>query len=140
MKMSRTVSYAVNAMVTLARCEDRVPIPCSRLAAEGDMPERFLLQILRSLVTQGILRSARGVDGGYMLVRSPEEVSLLELIEAVEGPLETPLPADSALPEVSRTTLRQALTNINETTRSQLRAIKLAHLLPPPSTSNASKN
>ena len=47
-------------------------------------PERFLLQVLRSLVTHGILRSARGVDGGYSLTRPPEEVSVLEVIEAID--------------------------------------------------------
>ncbi|MEQ8784900.1 MAG: Rrf2 family transcriptional regulator [Pirellulaceae bacterium] len=133
MKMSRTVSYAVNAMVTLARTQNHVPIPCRRLAAEGEMPERFLLQILRNLVTHGILRSTRGVDGGYMLIRSPEDVSLLELIEAIEGPIESPLPAVENMPKESQKAIREALASINDTTRSQLESIKLAHLLPPPS-------
>ena len=51
------------------------------------MPERFLLQILRDLVTHGILHSTRGVEGGYTLDRRPEDVSLLDVIEAIEGPV-----------------------------------------------------
>src|SRR5436190_15516690 len=86
MKLSRTVSYAVKATLQLAQLEADVPVPCSQLASEGKMPERFLLQILRNLVTHGILRSTRGVDGGYSLIRSPDQISLLEVIEAIEGP------------------------------------------------------
>ena len=55
------------------------------------MPERFLLQILRNLVTHGILRSTRGVDGGYSLVRPADEVSVLDVIEAIEGPMDVEL-------------------------------------------------
>lgn len=84
MKLSRTVSYAVQAALQLAKSGSGNPVPCSQLAAEGHMPERFLLQILRNLVNHGILRSTRGVDGGYALTRPPEQVSLLELIEAIE--------------------------------------------------------
>ena len=76
MKLSRTVSYAVRATLQLAQLQAHGPIPCSRLAADGKMPERFLLQILRNLVTHGILRSTRGVDGGYALVRPADEISL----------------------------------------------------------------
>ncbi len=65
MKFSRTVSYALQATLQLAQEDRAAPVPCSQLAAEGKMPERFLLQILRNLVTHGILRSTRGVDGGY---------------------------------------------------------------------------
>ena len=89
MKLSRTVAYAVRATLQLAKSDSSTPVPCSQLAAEGKMPERFLLQILRNLVTHGILRSTRGVDGGYSLVRPPNEISLLEVIEAIEGPFNT---------------------------------------------------
>ena len=74
------------------RSKSENPVPCSQLAAEGHMPERFLLQILRHLVTHGILHSTRGVEGGYTLERKPEQVSLLDVIEAIEGPLTSALP------------------------------------------------
>ena len=67
MKLSRTVAYAVRATLQLAQNPSDSPVPCSKLASDGNMPERFLLQILRNLVTHGILRSTRGVDGGYTL-------------------------------------------------------------------------
>ncbi|HEY5316199.1 MAG TPA: Rrf2 family transcriptional regulator, partial [Pirellulales bacterium] len=60
MKFSRTVTYAVQAALALAQASGDRPVPCSRLAASGKLPERFLLQILRTLVTHGILLSTRG--------------------------------------------------------------------------------
>ena len=132
MKISRTVSYAVQATLQLAEAPRNQPVPCSQIAAEGQMPERFLLQILRNLVTHGILQSTRGVDGGYVLDRLPEEISLLELIEAIDGPLNTTMPASEGLPEGSQDSLRQALEKVTATAREQLEAVKLAQLMMPP--------
>jgi Rrf2 family protein len=130
MKLSRTVTYALQAALQLARTGFARPVPCSRLAAEGQMPERFLLQILRSLVTHGILGSTRGVGGGYLLRRDPADISLLEVIEAIDGPLESPPLDHQGLPEVSRTKLECALRDITELSRRELQAVSLAHLLP----------
>jgi Rrf2 family protein len=104
------------------------------LAAEGNMPERFLLQILRNLVTHGILRSTRGVDGGYSLVRPADEVSLLEVIEAIEGPLDTGDTVGEGMPEESAMRLQEALQQVTANSRQQLEAIKLSQLLEPPQT------
>lgn len=96
------------------------------------MPERFLLQILRNLVTHGILRSTRGVDGGYSLVRAPTEISLLEVIEAIEGPLNTGEPLEEELSEDFQNRLQEALQEVTNNSRRQLEAIKLSQLLTPP--------
>jgi Rrf2 family protein len=132
MKLSRTVAYALQATLQLAQTDHLGPIPCSRIAAEGKMPERFLLQILRSLVAHGILCSTRGVDGGYTLDRTPDNISLLDIIEAIEGPLSPVIPTAHGLPAGSKAKLEGALASITETSRKELQAIKLAHLLPPP--------
>ena len=132
MKLSRTVAYAVQASLHLARCESEVPIPCSRLAAEGQMPERFLLQILRNLVARGVLSSTRGVDGGYSLERAPEDISLLEVIEAIDGPMVCGLPIGDGLPGGSHARLQEVLRDVTNQTRQQLAAITLAHLLQEP--------
>jgi Rrf2 family protein len=132
MKLSRTVAYAVRATLQLAQLQAQGPIPCSRLATEGKMPERFLLQILRNLVTHGILRSTRGVEGGYSLVRPAHDISLLEVIEAIEGPYHAPLEIGEGLPADSQTKLQSALESVTKSTRKQLEAIKLSQLLRPP--------
>lgn len=129
MKLSRTVAYALQATLQLARAEAG-PVPCSRLAAEGKMPERFLLQILRNLVAHGILSSTRGVDGGYTLERPPDEISLLEIIEAIDGPMTSALPIHEGLPEPSRSRLETALSDITTHTRRELASVRLVALLP----------
>ena len=80
----------------------------------------------------GILRSTRGVDGGYSLVRPANEVSLLEVIEAIEGPLDTGEVAGEGMPQASAERLQDALTQVTANSRRQLEAIKLSQLLPPP--------
>ena len=132
MRLSRTVAYALQATLYLARSESEKPIPCSRLAAEGRMPERFLLQILRNLVAHGILNSTRGVEGGYSLQRAPGDISLLEVIEAIDGPMISKLPVGEGLPGDARERLQQAVTGVTDLARRELSAIKLAHLLPKP--------
>ena len=129
MKLSRTVSYALQAVVRLGDTFGASPVPCSRLAAEGDMPDRFLLQILRSLVAHEILISTRGVDGGYTLGREPENITLLEIIEALDGPLTWALPMAEAFPKSTRTKLQGVLSEVHATVRSQLMSVTLADLL-----------
>ncbi|MBI2824663.1 MAG: Rrf2 family transcriptional regulator [Planctomycetia bacterium] len=130
MKLSRTVEYAVQATLQLAQAKTNGPVPCSHLASNGGMPERFLLQVLRSLVTHGILNSTRGVDGGYTLERGPEDITLLDLVEAIEGPLVASLPRTQALSSGTQAKLREALSNVTAATRTELKKIKLSHLLP----------
>ncbi|REK15898.1 MAG: Rrf2 family transcriptional regulator [Planctomycetota bacterium] len=132
MKLSRTVAYAVQATLQLADAPPGAPVPCSQLAATGHMPERFLLQILRHLVNHGILHSTRGVDGGYSLERPPQEISLLEVIEAIDGPLVATIPTtDDGHFGRYEDRLRAALEGVAETKRQQLQAIKISDLLGP---------
>lgn len=133
MKLSRTVSYAVRATLQLAQHDSSAPVPCSKLASAGEMPERFLLQILRVLVTHGILKSTRGVDGGYSLTRPANEISLLEVIEAIDGPLGGENSAAlGEVPDAVQGNLQTALKQVTKTARRQLEAIKLSQLLAPP--------
>jgi Rrf2 family protein len=141
MKLSRTVVYAIQATMQLAQSGSQQPVPCSQLAAEGHMPERFLLQILRHLVTHGILHSTRGVEGGYTLERKPDDVSLLDIMEALEGPLiSTVPPVDGAAAELFQGRLREALDDITNSARRQLAEIKLADLLPLAASSPAAES
>lgn len=93
------------------------------------MPERFLLQILRDLAKQGILHSTRGGGGGFVLDRDPAEISLLDLVEAVDGPLTGGLPARVCLSGETTDRLAEKLAGIAEQTRQNLQAIRLADLI-----------
>jgi Rrf2 family transcriptional regulator, cysteine metabolism repressor len=129
MKLSRTVSYALQAVIQLAQTGSNSPVPCSRLATTGKMPERFLLQILRSLVTHGILHSTRGVEGGYTLDRKPEHISLLQIIEAIEGPLNPKMMLNAELDVDLQSRLNDALETITRSTREMLDQVKLSALV-----------
>lgn len=130
MKLSRSVSYALQAVLQLAATGAKTPVPCSQLAAEGSMPERFLLQILRHLVAHGILDSTRGIEGGYILERAAKDISLLEVIEAVEGPLVIALPMVDGLPARSKELLKRALSDLTAEARLELGSITLDKLMP----------
>jgi len=130
MKLSQSVAYAVHAALRLAGNENAEPVSCGRLAENGQMPERFLLQILRNMAKNGILHSTRGGGGGFMLERDPKEISLLELIEAVDGPLVAGLPARINLPGQCSSLLQDTLKKITDSTREQLAAVKLSGLAP----------
>lgn len=93
------------------------------------MPERFLLQILRNLVTHGILQSTRGVEGGYTLLRRPNDISVLEVIEAIDGPLGSEIPVSDGLNAESQERLQLALRQVTRTARQQLEAIKLSQIV-----------
>ena len=129
MKLSQSVTYAVHAVLRLAENRNSGPISCARLAELGNMPERFLLQILRDLAKQGILISYRGGRGGFTLEREPEAISLLEMIEAIDGPMTSGVPMKNNFPGQTGDKLQMALHHIAEQTRKQLEAIRLSDLI-----------
>jgi Rrf2 family protein len=97
------------------------------------MPERFLLQILRVLVTHGILKSTRGVDGGYYLSKPADQVSLLDVIEAIDGPLDGDIRTSVPGTDAAERNLFNALEQVTKAARKQLESIKFANLIPPSS-------
>jgi Rrf2 family protein len=80
-------AYALAALVELRRLGDRGPVPIAELARRRDIPVQFLEQLFAVLRRGGILRSQRGVKGGYSFARGPEEVTVLELVELLDGPV-----------------------------------------------------
>ena len=114
MRLSRAAAYAIRAALQLADAPANVPIPCSHLAKAGELPERYLLQVLRQLVNHGLLKSTRGVDGGYSLLRPAQDITLLHIVEATDGPMTSDLPPLDGMPEASRKRLVRV---IQETTR-----------------------
>jgi len=128
MKLSRTIAYAIHATLQLAGGERGVPIPCSQLANEGQMPERFLLQILRSLVTRGLLCSTRGVDGGYCLARPADQISLRDIVEAFDNPLSPGIPALDALAPDVRKRILSSLNNASAAAHNELAKLTMADL------------
>lgn len=79
--------YAVRALVELQRREGEAPVPIGELARRGEIPVQFLEQLFATLRRAGVLRSQRGVKGGYSFARSPAEITVLEVVEVLDGPL-----------------------------------------------------
>jgi Rrf2 family transcriptional regulator, cysteine metabolism repressor len=79
--------YALSALVELHRLQASGPVPIAELARRREIPVQFLEQLFASLRRAGILRSQRGVKGGYTLARPASEVTVLELVEVLDGPL-----------------------------------------------------
>jgi Rrf2 family protein len=90
MKLTRAASYALHAVAFMAsqKTQDR-PIASHNIAAAvEDMPKRFLLKVLKPLVDHNVLKSIKGPNGGYRLARSPSDISVLEILEAIDGPIQ----------------------------------------------------
>ena len=79
--------YAVTALVELHRLGDSGPVPIAELARRGDIPVQFLEQLFATLRRAGLLRSQRGVKGGYTFARPSNEITVLEVVELLDGPV-----------------------------------------------------
>ncbi len=87
LRVSRKIDYGLRAMVHLASLAPGTVVPFREIARHMDIPEDFLAKILKTLVDQGMVRSTRGPHGGYTLGRPAPDISFLDVIEAVEGPV-----------------------------------------------------
>ena len=79
--------YALQALAELGRAGGSAPVPIGELARRRDIPVQFLEQLFVVLRRAGVLRSQRGVKGGYSFARDPSEITVLELVELLDGPL-----------------------------------------------------
>jgi len=79
--------YALKALSELGRSGDAAPVPIGELARRRDVPVQFLEQLFATLRRAGVLKSQRGVKGGYAFARPPAEITVLEVVELLDGPL-----------------------------------------------------
>jgi Rrf2 family protein len=79
--------YAVLALAELGRSSGSEPVPIGELARKRDVPVQFLEQLFAVLRRAGVISSQRGVKGGYRFAREPETVTVLEVVELLDGPL-----------------------------------------------------
>jgi Rrf2 family transcriptional regulator, cysteine metabolism repressor len=79
--------YALSALVELHHHGDRGPVPIAELARRREIPVQFLEQLFATLRRAGVLRSQRGVKGGYSFARPSGDITVLELVELLDGPV-----------------------------------------------------
>lgn len=87
MKFSLKAEYGLRALIDLALCDGQGPVVAKEIAARQRIPERFLEQQLTALAKAGLVTNQRGASGGCSMARAPDRISVLQVIEALEGPI-----------------------------------------------------
>lgn len=128
MTISRTVGYAITALAQIAAANGRRPLSCRVICEQAEMPERFVLQILRMLATAGLVTSIRGVRGGYLLSKPASQITVLAIYEAVEGPIRPKELPVEALAVGAKRAVNRALLDIVQNTRQRLESLTLDKL------------
>ena len=101
--------YALRALAELARVGGSAPVPIGEIARRRNIPVQFLEGMFATLRRAGILHSQRGVKGGYSFARPPEEVTVLDIVEALEGTLEVDTAGDDTIWSEAVEALREKL-------------------------------
>ncbi len=130
LQFSAKGEYAVLAILSLSLHSDRNPLQVKAIARNEDISVRFLEQVMSLLKRKGLVESVRGAHGGYLLTRSPDQISLAEVLQAVEGPIAV---GDSTVGNhgklgASRLVLREVWSEMNESLKAQLHAISFETL------------
>jgi len=86
-RISTKARYGLRAMLELARCHGQAPVLMATVAERQDLSRKYLHALLTRLKTAGLVRSQRGIGGGFVLARPPDEIRLGDIIRALEGPL-----------------------------------------------------
>jgi len=132
MRVTAKVDYAVRASMVLARAaaDGTEPVKGDRIRAEQDIPFKFLENILAGLRTSGLVRSQRGAVGGYWLAKPADQITVADIIRAVEGPLANvrgERPEDLAYPDGTES-LQELWIATRASLRSVLEAVTVADL------------
>jgi Rrf2 family protein len=124
--------YTMRALVHLAARRDEGPLAAKALASACDIPEDFAYKILQRLTKSGIVESHMGVQGGFVLARNPQEINLLEIVEAVQGPVAVRkclLGKEEACPRHPSCPVAAKLGGLQDTISDFLSSITLADVL-----------
>lgn len=129
MKLTRASSYALHAVAFLAAQKQNRPMPSHVVAQARGIPERFLLKLLKPLVSAQVLLSVKGPNGGYQLARPASEITMLEVVEAVDGPIrgQVPFGINGEGSRLDRH-LQAICQQIADQTRRQLQKVRLSEL------------
>lgn len=87
MQITRQADYAIQAVWYISKLGANQRAATRQIAAEQHIPASFLAKIVSQLTIAGLLQTSRGARGGVMLAKKPEEISLLEVVEAIDGPI-----------------------------------------------------
>jgi|AAFX01.1.fsa_nt_gi Rrf2 family protein len=125
MRLSQSVGYAIAALAQLADHDGAKPLSCREICRRVDMPDKFVLQILRLLARANIVASTRGIQGGYRSAKPADKISLLEIVEAVDGLPQPDGETVLGLSASGQRTLDAALAGVDADVRNRLGTLTL---------------
>ncbi len=129
MKITNAATYAISAAAYLASAPVGEFISNTEICEAYQMPDRFVLQVMRQMLLTGIVKSTRGVFGGYKLAKPANKITPLEIIEVVDGPIGANGGVDLAgMSKDGTAKVERALAAIEADARKRLAAITLADL------------
>lgn len=120
--------YAILAMLALSLHPGEKPLQVKSIAEKKAIPPRFLEQVMSVLKKKGLVESVRGPYGGYRLTRSPEQIYLGEVIQAVEGPIFANDFASARNGSVEQLVLKEVYVEVNDALEAHLNSISLEAL------------
>ena len=88
MNISKKAEYAIKAVISIARHANNNPLQISEISKKESIPIKFLEQILLTLKNNGILNSKRGANGGYLLAKSKDDISIGMILDIIDGPFD----------------------------------------------------
>lgn len=129
MRLTRASSYALHAVVYMASQKQNKPVASHHIANARGIPERFLLKVLKPLVAARVLHSIKGPNGGYRLARSASDVTVLDVVEAVDGPIRGHAPLSQIEGDGQLDSRLEAICNQSaEQVRKQFQKVRIAEL------------
>jgi Rrf2 family protein len=132
MKTTAAARYALRALAHLGALDGNPTVTSHDIARAHGIPEKFLLKVLKHLATAGLLHSNKGPHGGYRLARPAKSITLLEIVEAVDGPVRGVAPVvDMAGGGALDRCLAAICDAAADATRKQLRKVRLSDLAGP---------
>jgi Rrf2 family transcriptional regulator, cysteine metabolism repressor len=131
LRISTRARYGTRAMLELALNYGQGPLLVKDIASKQKLSNRYLEQLLLTLKLAGLVRSSRGHRGGFMLARKPSQVRLLEIVQALDGPI---APVDcvdepDCYPRAEFCATREVWTEVKRAVSSVLNSITLQHLV-----------
>lgn len=132
MKITQEADYALRVILFLSQLGEGKKTEAKIIAEKEVIPQRFLLKLLRKLNKAGITRSFRGAQGGYALAKPPEDINLLQVIEAIDGPIHVNRclldPAVCSAGKGNHCTIHQTLNGIRDKLVKDLEAVNFESL------------
>ena len=131
MYISAQTDYGVRALIALAAAPSGKPVKGEQLARSENIPAKFLENILGELRRAGMVSSQRGADGGYRLAREPSDISVADVMRALEGPLAEVrgLRPEALVYEGTAVHLQDVWVAVRASLRAVLERVTLAHLV-----------